>query len=217
LFRAAQIAYDLKFDGPVFVYSWPSAGSVSSYTYDRESASQAEPYFRKFLETIARDTGAGKIHLVAHSMGNQLLINALAEIKTADSTSVRIGQVIFAAPDVDPDLFAARCAQIAKDIEGATVYAASNDTALLAASKFWGNPRAGDVGAGGPFALGLCADTIDISAADSSSDVGIFKPSFLLADMSRLLKTGTRPPDKRSPELKAVQTDKGVFWRYEPR
>ena len=36
LFRAAQLAYDLKFDGPVFVYSWPSGGAVTSYVYDLE-------------------------------------------------------------------------------------------------------------------------------------------------------------------------------------
>ena len=133
-------------------------------------------------------------------MGNQLLVDALADIgRAADAKSFRIGQVVFAAPDVDRDLFEARCAQIAKAIEGATVYAAGNDKALLAASKFYGVP------AGrrrwcrlGPLVLSpACADTIDITAADSAGDFGVFKPSFLLADMSRLLKTGTRPPDRR--------------------
>ena len=45
LFRTAQIAYDLKFDGAPFVYSWPSQGQVGfqDYSYDRESTGQAEP------------------------------------------------------------------------------------------------------------------------------------------------------------------------------
>ena len=53
LFRTAQIAYDIKFDGAPFLYSWPSKGALSSqdYSYDRESAGAAEPYLRQFLET----------------------------------------------------------------------------------------------------------------------------------------------------------------------
>ena len=37
LYRTAQIAYDLRFDGAPFLYSWPSGGAVVSYPYDRES------------------------------------------------------------------------------------------------------------------------------------------------------------------------------------
>ena len=43
LYRTAQMAYDLKFDGAAFLYSWPSGGGVAGYGYDRESATQAEP------------------------------------------------------------------------------------------------------------------------------------------------------------------------------
>ena len=118
---------------------------------------------------------------------------------------------------MDRDVFEAQCARFGKSIEGGTVYASGSDKALLAASRFHGAPRAGEVPAAGPIVLSpSCADTIDITAADSSGDLGAFKTSFLLTDLSRVLKTGARPPDKRSPELKAVQTDKGVFWRYEP-
>ena len=104
LFRAAQIAYDLKFDGPVFVYSWPSGAGRSPATPTIGSRRVlAQPYFRKFLETITQQTGIGTIHLVAHSMGNQLLADVLADIgNAADAKAFRIGQVIFAAPDVDP-------------------------------------------------------------------------------------------------------------------
>ena len=39
LYRTAQIAYNIKFDGAPFLYSWPSKGALSSqdYSYDRES------------------------------------------------------------------------------------------------------------------------------------------------------------------------------------
>src|SRR5262245_8569206 len=52
LFRTAQIAYDLNYDGAPFLYSWPSGSGISGYPYDRESAQQAEPYLKQFLEMV---------------------------------------------------------------------------------------------------------------------------------------------------------------------
>ena len=40
LFRTAQLAYDLEFDGATFLFSWPSGASLGSYTYDKDSASR---------------------------------------------------------------------------------------------------------------------------------------------------------------------------------
>ena len=72
IYRTAQIAYDLKFDGAPFVYSWPSGGKVASYTYDRGSAEQAEPHLAEFLNFVIKESGAKSISLIAHSMGNEV-------------------------------------------------------------------------------------------------------------------------------------------------
>lgn len=66
LFRTAQIAYDLQFDGAPFLYSWPSGASVSRYPYDRESAEGAEPHLRKFLDMVIKNTGAKSVSIIAH-------------------------------------------------------------------------------------------------------------------------------------------------------
>ena len=60
LFRTAQIAYDLKFDGAPFLYSWPSKGQLGlqDYSYDRESSGQSEPYLRRVPGF--RDAGDGR-------------------------------------------------------------------------------------------------------------------------------------------------------------
>src|SRR5690606_13976939 len=83
VFRTAQVAYDLKFDGAPFLYSWPSKGQLglSDYSYDRESAGAAEPYFREFLELVVRETGAKSVSVIAHSMGNQLLLPVLRDMR----------------------------------------------------------------------------------------------------------------------------------------
>ena len=77
LYRTAQMAYDLKYDGAAFLYSWPSGGGVAAYGYDRESATQSEPYLREFLALVLEQTDAKSVSVIAHSMGNLPLLNVL--------------------------------------------------------------------------------------------------------------------------------------------
>jgi len=217
LYRTAQIAYDLKFDGAAFAYSWPSGGAVASYTYDRESAEAAEPYLRSFLELVIKESGATAISLIAHSMGNQPLLEVLKEMKAAAPEGVAIDQMILAAPDVDADNFANLARSIEGFAKGVTLYAASNDRALIISRNFWQNPRAGDVPATGPIILSG-VDTIDVTAA--STDVfalnhsGYAENNELLQDIGKLIQSGVRPPDVRFPSLKRINTDRGDYWRY---
>jgi hypothetical protein len=77
-YRTAQLAYDLDFDGVPMMYSWPSQGRLLGYDGDRETVDDfSSPNLQSFLERVARESGALRIHLVAHSMGNQLMANAL--------------------------------------------------------------------------------------------------------------------------------------------
>jgi len=220
LYRAAQIAYDIKFDGAPFLYSWPSKGALSSqdYSYDRESSGQAEPFLRQFLEIVARETGAKSVSVIAHSMGNQLLLPVLRDLKRAAPPSVAISQVILAAPDVDRDGFENIARELAGVSRGVTMLAAGNDRALGISRRFWGGvPRAGDVPAGGPIVI-EGVDTIDVTAIStllfSLNHSGYAETSALLQDIQLLIQTGERPPDKRVPILERVKTDRGDYWRY---
>jgi len=220
LYRTAQIAYDLKFDGAPFLYSWPSKGALSrhDYSYDRESSGQAEPYLRQFIDMVARETGATSVSLIAHSMGNQLLLPVLRDLKRMAPSGVVVSQVILAAPDVDRDAFENIARELVGVSRGITLLAAGNDLALDIARRFWGGvPRAGDVPPGGPLVTeGI--DTIDITAV--STEVFALNHSTysekiaLLNDIQLLIQTGERPPDKRVPILERVKTAKGDYWRY---
>lgn len=221
VYRTAQIAYDLKFDGAPFLYSWPSGGGVASYTYDRESAGQAVPFLREFLDMVVKETGAKSVSVIAHSMGNQPTLQVLKDIKVSSPPGVVISQIILAAPDVDRDNFE----NIAKDIQGLangiTLYASSSDKALNVSRRFHGGvPRAGDVPDGGPLVVpGI--DTIDVTAASTDS-LGLNHSSYaennaLLNDIQLLIQTGERPPEKRIPILEKVPSAKGDYWRYPAR
>lgn len=217
LYRTAQIAYDLHFDGAPFVYSWPSGGAVASYTYDRESAEGSEPYLRQFLDLVVKETGAKTISVIAHSMGNKALLDVLKDMNSAAPKGVVVSQVILAAPDVDADNFANLAQQIKGFAKGVTLYAAANDRALLVSRNFWGHYRAGDVPATGPLVV-AGVDTIDVTAA--STDVFALNHSDyaqnndLLTDIGKLIATGLRPPDVRFNKLKAVNPGKNEYWRY---
>lgn len=221
VYRSAQIANDMKFDGVPFVYSWPSGGKVASYTYDRGSAEQSEPHLAEFLDIVVKESGAKSISLIAHSMGNELLMRVLERMRPAVPDGVVISQVILAAPDVDRDKFTNIARQITNFAKGVTLYAASNDKALSYSARFWGGvPRAGDVPASGPLIING-VDTIDVTALSTDSlslnHSGYAENTTLLEDIALLLQTGERPPDKRVPVLKKIESAAGVFWRYPAR
>ena len=220
IYRAAQMAYDLQFDGAPFVYSWPSKGQLGlqDYGYDRGSAEQAEPYLKDFLSLVTRETGAKTVSIIAHSMGNLVLLPVLRDLKNSAPPGVEISQIILAAPDVDRDRFENLAAEIKSYAKGTTLYVASNDWALELSKRLAGSvARAGDVPAAGPVLIpGI--DTIDITA--TSSDIfalhhsGYAEKTALLNDIQLIIQTGERPPEARIPILQRVTIDRGVYWRY---
>lgn len=218
IYRTAQIAYDLKFDGAPFAYSWPSGGGIASYTYDRESSGQAEPYLREFMEMVINKTGAKSVSVIAHSMGNQPTLQVLRELRRSKPDDVRISQVILAAPDVDRDNFENIARELKGLASGVTLYAAGNDRALIVSRNFYGGiPRAGDVPVTGPLVLpGI--DTIDVTAASMDSlglnHSGYAENNALLDDIAVLIERGIRPPKLRTPRLEEVTTDRGAYWRF---
>lgn len=218
IYRTAQIAYDLEFDGAPFLYSWPSGGGFSSYTYDRESSGQSEPYMKDFMKLVIEKTGAKAVSVIAHSMGNQPVLQVLRDLKRAAPDDVVISQVILAAPDVDRDNFK----NIAKDIiglaKGVTLYVSSSDQALQASRRFHGGvPRAGDVPASGPVIVdGI--DTVDVTAASTDSlginHSGYAENNALLKDIAKVIETGAKPNERRPPEFERVPLGEQVYWRY---
>ena len=219
LYRSAQMAYDLKFDGASFLYSWPSGGGVAGYGYDRESATQTEPYLKDFLSLVLKDSGAKSVSVIAHSMGNLPLLNVLRDLGPSLPPDVRLNEIILAAPDVDRDVFAYLAANIQQYGRGVTLYCSANDRAMAASRRVAGGvPRAGDVPSDGPIVISGI-DTIDVT--QTSTDMlalnhsSYAEKSVLLNDIGLLLLTGERPPEKRIPILQKISTPKGdYFWRY---
>lgn len=219
LYRTAQISYDLGFDGAPFVYTWPSEGQILSYPHDRDSAEQAQPHLKEFLEIVMRETGAKTVSVIAHSMGNQLLLPVLMDLKRSAPPGLTISELILAAPDVGRDTFANLSKEMRGIAKGVTLYASGTDRALLASRQFWNSPRAGEVPPEGPLVQdGI--ETIDITALSTEifglNHSGFAERTPLIGDIAKIIQNNMRPPETREANMRRVDIGPLPYWRYKP-
>jgi len=219
LYRTAQIAWDLKFGGVPVLFSWPSRGRVADYIYDRESAAGARQAFIEMLQLIKAQNNIKRIHILAHSMGNQVVLEALMAFRQVAAT-LRLNELMMAAPDVDGDNYR-NIAPIVRSITmGMTLYASSADKALKASKRLAGNiSRAGDVPPGGPIVLPQI-DSIDVTAMGEEI-LGLNHTVFaqrrsILNDVGILIQSGMRPPGSRLTDIRGVPEGQNPpqYWSF---
>lgn len=107
--------------GICVLFSWPSDGSPLDYLADREDARACAPDLAEVLgelydwlvkkQVVADDPTQAcraKTSIIAHSMGNYLLQNAMEQIWTRKNSPLLVSlvnQLLMVAADVDYDLF----------------------------------------------------------------------------------------------------------------
>jgi esterase/lipase superfamily enzyme len=161
VYRNAQMLWDLKYKGVAVLYAWSAKGSgVSDYGFDR-SALFARDGFIKLVQKLQNDLGIERIDVLAHSMGNLVVIDALGT-NVLTAKPVQLDQLVMAAPDIERESFKKAIPALKKITKGMTLYASSSDKALLASSTIQKFPRAGEVPPEGPVSL-PDLDTIDVS------------------------------------------------------
>ena len=221
LYRTAQIVYDMQFDGAAFMYSWPSAGTLDAYGTDLAKAKRAGTQLRAFLALVARKSGATRVTVIAHSLGNLPLMEALDETIAPDQPSLdaTIDDVVLAAPDIGRAEFVAMAEHMNHVRGGMTLYAASNDLALAASRTVNGEERAGDTRQGGPLLLPH-VDTIDATGTSLQlfqlNHNYVAESSAVLCDLEQLLRTGQHPPDARTRLLMPVEDGTGKYYTFRP-
>jgi len=212
--RTAQMAFDLKFPGAPIFFSWPSQGRLLDYTVDETNVVWTVPHLKEFLVNIAQHSGARSVHLIAHSMGNRALTSALQALSYEMKGSPPLfREVILTAPDIDADVFRRDIAPaIVQTAHRVTLYASSNDEALVMSKKVHGYPRAGDSGSGLVILPGI--DTIDVSSVDTSLLGHSYYGSngTVLADLLDLLHD-TKPPLQRR-WLRPMQLGSLLYWVF---
>ena len=197
--RTAQIAHDLRFQGAPILFSWPSQGGLFNYTMDESSVAWATGHLKLFLRELRTRLPEATIHLIAHSMGNRALTEALRRLgNDMDRGKLRgFQQLVLAAPDIDAATFREDIAPaLRRTVERITLYASSNDKALKVSQEVHGYPRAGDSGASVLVIVGV--DSIDCSAVETDIIGHSYYGSVgrILDDMLRLLRFRETPKER---------------------
>ena len=205
--RSAQIVADVRFGGVAVLFTWPSRSELFGYVSDKDSATASRDALQALLHDLGQTPGVGKIHVLAHSMGGWLSMEALRQSAIAGDKDLggHLGQVILASPDIDMDVFASQMARIRP--ASVTVFATPNDRALSVSSMIASSrQRVGAIDASKPEdrkeieALG--AKVVDISAY---ADADRFISHAVYADSPQVLsEIGSKIEAPRPEEANTV-------------
>lgn len=167
--RASQIAYDLKYQGPVILFSWPAGAGDSFFedtmlkkTYDLnlKNAQSSVLVFKNFISKLIEAKVTPNI--LVHSMGHQVVLPALFELGK-EKAELPLGEVILNAPDFESELFVKNIDVLKNISRRVTLYCSYNDKAMFASETVNSTKR-----------LGACfymegIDTINVSLLDNST------------------------------------------------
>jgi esterase/lipase superfamily enzyme len=215
--QAAHFGVDLKVPGASFVFSWPSAGSMTQYAVDEATIETCLPYFKDFVDRLLKNSDDVPLNIIAHSMGSRLVTSYLEQAarQQCPIAEGRIRNVVFAAPDIDAELFRQKLQIIGPFVSCITLYSTNADVALRASNWLHGYDRAG---LAPPILTQYGLNTIHVENFNLFElGHGYFaNASNVLHDLYILLKFGTVPSER--PALVQAQTISGdLFWKLSLR
>ena len=208
--RAAQISVDLKHPMLTTFFSWPSKGTLLGYLSDEAAIQYSEPFITEFLINFVKQSGAKRIHIIAHSMGNRGLIEAVNRIQKSNP-EIKFGQIILAAPDVDAGVFGQLAPAYSQISEQTTLYVSPSDKAVGASKWVHSYPRAGFTP---PVSIVPAINTIEVDTDANLLELGhgyFAQQKTLLNDMDKLLSNNL-PVSEREQMQKSTENGK-VYWK----
>jgi esterase/lipase superfamily enzyme len=231
---ASELWHYLGYEGVLIAYSWPATPSVWAYAYDTETTAIAGRNLRIFLEYLAEETDAERIHIVGYSAGTRVATGALWQLallnrhldKETIGKRLRIGHVILVGSDVDAGVFGSYLVDgILKVPAHLTVYVSGTDTALRTSSfLYFGKRRLGawkdDNDVLSPVATKILREHDDLlaihvgDAANTRAGNGhaYFRDSpWVSSDILITLRYGLLPEERG-----LVRTQDDPIWRFPP-
>ena len=206
VFRAAQVVHDSDAEVTPVLFTWPSRGSVFAYGYDRESVNLSRDAFEQLLDVLVRDPAVREVDILAHSMGNALVLETLRQMAIRDRRIPgKIEDVMLAAPDVDVDVFQNEIADMGDAHPKFTLFASRDDKALALSGWIWGSDaRLGAIDPKAePYRSELVAERVnvfdltDIKSNDAVNHDKFVKSPELVQLIGKRLATGQTLSDGR--------------------
>ena len=199
-YSAAQIGTDLKFNGPIISFFWPSDGEITkdAYIADQTDLEWALPDLQDFLIDVAKNLKADKICLLGHSLGGRAILMTMGDVlRISSAARHKYSRVILAAPDADADKTRTEYApDIVKRSPHVTIYSSRKDLAIKYAREVHRSDRAG-----GGIQIFDGVETIDATGFETDL-VGhsLFNSPAVIRDMSGIIHDG-RSADERNSSL----------------
>lgn len=208
---AAELKRFLESQGPVVVYDWASRGDVLAYREDEQAVEHSVPRLEEFLRELHQQMGEVRIDLIAHSIGNRLLLGALQPIAQNHAGPPLFRNLILAAPDVPSGQFVDQVARSSALAQRSTLYVSSRDRALFASQRLHKDFRAGR-----DLILIRGVDTVDVSPVDTSRTRHSYyiENRWVLNDIYQLLHSETEPARRFG--LVEVRAGEASFWQLRP-
>lgn len=150
-------------------------------------------------------------------MGNRALTSVLKDILIKSSGALpapKFNQVVLTAPDMDTGRFKQLAADIPSAARRVTLYASTNDRALLISKQIHGYPRAGEAGESITVVPGI--DTVDVSALETDIVGHVYhrNNASIISDLFQLIRH-KHPPDERFGLLRE-SVPGGFYWKFRP-
>lgn len=133
--------------GVMVCYSWPARQNIFNYAADVDRARVSATHLADLIEEIAANTNAENINVLSYSLGATCATEALVTLRKRHpyltpeqlQKSFRIGNVIYAASDLDLATFGREQIVQIKDLaQHVIVYVSANDTILKLTGFFAG-------------------------------------------------------------------------------
>jgi esterase/lipase superfamily enzyme len=210
--RTAQLAVDMNLDGAPILYSWPSRASLLGYAADTRAVADEAllAEVAAFMIDVAQKTGAERVHLVAHSMGNRVLTRALDRIAAARAGQPALfDEVVLAAADVGVDEFEATFPRILPTGERFTLYASQRDRALQISEQINAMRRVGDAR---QVVVREGLQTVDTTSASGGLLGHDDFAGSALADFRAVMWLSLAP--ERRCVLETAETGGGRYWAF---
>ncbi len=212
-FRLAQIAADGRFGGVPVLYTWPATGSILDYGAAKENATSARDALSRLIHQLSEVPDVGRVHILAHSMGAWLTMEALRENAISGSPDLngKLGDVMLAAPDIDLNVFRQQLARL--DRSHIFVLVAANDRALSISRTLAGDrPRLGGLDPNNPKDLAEL-EALGVKAYDLSRETRGLIGHGTYADAPQVVRTiGSQITEQRPQDanVQAVLGEKPV-------
>ncbi|MHC4940334.1 MAG: alpha/beta hydrolase [Planctomycetota bacterium] len=210
LFRAAQIAHDLRYRGAPMLFSWPSKGDFLRYSHDEAEVTPASRALGRVIAGLQKTEGIEHLYVVAHSMGCRVLGRAMQWMRSQGANE-QLDVIVLAAPDIDEKAYREVIApEMKKRTQRPTLYVSRNDGALKASYGFHGYRRAGDAAPTPIVVDGI--DTIDVSRISADHSY-IGSNHRVMSDLDVLLQKLERATARMGPgSALRLDTALGFYW-----